>query len=221
MVQWQEFVNRVVNEHFQIVLTCDRYSKYKTIQFPMKVLIINPIFCDRERWQDDLFLAWIGLDDERIDWDILLSQAVDYSLQDPPVLSQQVLLSLLQQLGYDLSRDCPTKLAWIRDAALALDPQVCWGLGEWIKILCDLLKGVERMHSSDCRLTSWLAPKTFVCSKVLARSQTWDLWFILSLKLCLCSKFNGCVCRHGIGPYITLSCCSCWSHVLCKSGDIE
>ena len=45
-------------------------------------------------------------------------------LQEPPVLSQQVLLSLLQQLGYDLSRESRTKLAWIRDAALALDPQV-------------------------------------------------------------------------------------------------
>ena len=41
------------------------------------------------------------------------------------MLSQQVLLSLLQQLGYDLSRDSTTKLTWIRDAALALDPQVC------------------------------------------------------------------------------------------------
>lgn len=38
-----------------------------------------------------------------------------------------MLLSLLQQLGYDLSRDSMPKLAWIRDAALALDPQVCAG----------------------------------------------------------------------------------------------
>lgn len=50
---------------------------------------------------------------------------MSYSLQEPPVLSQQVLLSLLQQLGYDLSRDSTTKLTWIQDAALALDPQVC------------------------------------------------------------------------------------------------
>ena len=48
-------------------------------------------------------------------------------LQEPPILSQQVLLSLLQQLGYDLTRDSATKLTWIRDAALALDPQVCAG----------------------------------------------------------------------------------------------
>ena len=40
------------------------------------------------------------------------------------MLSQQVLLSLLQQLGYDLSREPVIKLTWIRDAALALDPQV-------------------------------------------------------------------------------------------------
>ena len=44
--------------------------------------------------------------------------------QEPAVLSQQVLLSLLQQLGYDLSREPVIKLTWIQDAALALDPQV-------------------------------------------------------------------------------------------------
>ncbi len=41
------------------------------------------------------------------------------------MLSQQVLLSLLQQLGCDLSREPVTKLSWIKDAAVALDPQVC------------------------------------------------------------------------------------------------
>ena len=40
------------------------------------------------------------------------------------MLSQQVLLSLLQQLGYDLSREPVTKLNWIKDTAVALDPQV-------------------------------------------------------------------------------------------------
>ena len=40
------------------------------------------------------------------------------------MLSQQVLLSLLQQLGYDLTREPVTKLNWIKDTAVALDPQV-------------------------------------------------------------------------------------------------
>ena len=38
-------------------------------------------------------------------------------------LSQAALLSLLQQLGSDLDRDTDTKLAWVREAALALDPR--------------------------------------------------------------------------------------------------
>lgn len=37
-------------------------------------------------------------------------------------LSQGVLLSLVQQLGCDLGKDTPRKLSWIREAALALNP---------------------------------------------------------------------------------------------------
>eukprot|EP01097_Dermamoeba_algensis_P000421 TRINITY_DN1146_c0_g2_i1.p1 TRINITY_DN1146_c0_g2~~TRINITY_DN1146_c0_g2_i1.p1 ORF type:complete len:206 (-),score=54.22 TRINITY_DN1146_c0_g2_i1:189-806(-) len=40
----------------------------------------------------------------------------------PPVLSQAVLLSLMQQLGVDLTRDTAMKLHWLREAALALNP---------------------------------------------------------------------------------------------------
>lgn len=39
-------------------------------------------------------------------------------------MSQGVLLSLLQQLGSDLASLPATVLPWIREAALALDPQV-------------------------------------------------------------------------------------------------
>lgn len=39
-------------------------------------------------------------------------------------MSQGVLLSLLQQLGTDLAFLPATVLPWIREAALALDPQV-------------------------------------------------------------------------------------------------
>lgn len=40
----------------------------------------------------------------------------------PLPLSQGVLLSLVQQLGCDLGKDTPRKLSWIREAALALNP---------------------------------------------------------------------------------------------------
>ena len=40
----------------------------------------------------------------------------------PPVLSQMVLLSLLQQLSEDLSHGTKTKLQWIREVALAINP---------------------------------------------------------------------------------------------------
>jgi hypothetical protein len=39
----------------------------------------------------------------------------------PPLLSAPVILSLIQQLGYDLSRDADTKLSWLPEAAMALD----------------------------------------------------------------------------------------------------
>ena len=44
--------------------------------------------------------------------------------QEPAAVSQGVLLSLLQQLGSDLARLPASVLPWIREAALALDPQV-------------------------------------------------------------------------------------------------
>eukprot|EP00963_Diacronema_lutheri_P010059 scaffold950_cov360-Pavlova_lutheri.AAC.26 len=41
----------------------------------------------------------------------------------PPLLSQGVLLSLMQQLSTDLQKDTTLKLSWIQNTALALDPQ--------------------------------------------------------------------------------------------------
>lgn len=40
----------------------------------------------------------------------------------PPVLSQMVLLSLLQQLAADLNHGATSKLQWIREAAMAINP---------------------------------------------------------------------------------------------------
>lgn len=47
--------------------------------------------------------------------------------RSPPILSPFVLLSLVQQLGHNLSRDTALKVEWLRDACLALptnDPQI-------------------------------------------------------------------------------------------------
>lgn len=41
----------------------------------------------------------------------------------PPALSQMVLLSLVQQLAADIANNTANKLQWIREAALALNPQ--------------------------------------------------------------------------------------------------
>ena len=58
------------------------------------------------------------------------------------MLSQQVLLSLLQQLGYDLSREPVTKLSWISDAALALNLQV-WCHLQMQSLSFDMLSGMS------------------------------------------------------------------------------
>lgn len=40
----------------------------------------------------------------------------------PIPLSQGVLLALLQQLAYDISNETSTKLAWLTDVAVAINP---------------------------------------------------------------------------------------------------
>jgi enhancer of mRNA-decapping protein 4 len=42
---------------------------------------------------------------------------------DPPPVSQGVLLSLVQQLSSDLSKDTGDKLRWIKEATLVLNPR--------------------------------------------------------------------------------------------------
>ena len=55
-------------------------------------------------------------------------------------MSQGVLLSLLQQLGSDLAGLPSGVLPWIREAALALDPQVAVfftsGRPSWLSCCC-------------------------------------------------------------------------------------
>lgn len=42
---------------------------------------------------------------------------------DPLPLSHMVLLSLINQLGFDLTKEPVTKMTWLREAALSLNPQ--------------------------------------------------------------------------------------------------
>ncbi|DBA67146.1 TPA: hypothetical protein ACH3X2_001468 [Trebouxia sp. C0005] len=61
--------------------------------------------------EDVGMVAWLC---SQVDPGSLLSQR-------PPALSQQILLSLIQQLGYDLFKDTLTKLKWIQSTSMALD----------------------------------------------------------------------------------------------------
>jgi enhancer of mRNA-decapping protein 4 len=45
-----------------------------------------------------------------------------YVFSKQPPIAQSVLLSLIQQLGFDLSKDSALKLNWLREAILQIDP---------------------------------------------------------------------------------------------------
>jgi len=67
-------------------------------------------------------------------------------LANPFPLSQAVLLSLIQQLGFDLSKDTLTKLSWLRDAMLMLDPHDKVIEGYVQAVLTELLKNLEENY---------------------------------------------------------------------------
>ena len=72
-------------------------------------------------------------------------------------LSQAALLSLLQQLGSDLDRDTETKLAWVREAALALAPRDA-SLGTHARpTLATLLDHLKRVASGAGGVSSGAA----------------------------------------------------------------
>jgi len=64
--------------------------------------------------------------------------------QEPAVVSQNVLLSLLQQLGCDLDRAPVQVLPWIREAALALNPQEPQLQEHMRPVLEELFKALQR-----------------------------------------------------------------------------
>eukprot|EP01098_Paradermamoeba_levis_P005676 TRINITY_DN2387_c0_g1_i1.p1 TRINITY_DN2387_c0_g1~~TRINITY_DN2387_c0_g1_i1.p1 ORF type:complete len:175 (-),score=66.04 TRINITY_DN2387_c0_g1_i1:25-525(-) len=60
----------------------------------------------------------------QLDPSTIFSPAPTSSSSSPsPAISQPVLLSLIQQLGFDLSKETGMKLAWLKEAAIAMDPQ--------------------------------------------------------------------------------------------------
>jgi enhancer of mRNA-decapping protein 4 len=66
-------------------------------------------------------VSWLGCVTSLGDFSVQLDEAALFSTVPLP-LSQGVVLSLVQQLGCDLSNDTGRKLSWIREAALALNP---------------------------------------------------------------------------------------------------
>ncbi|KAG2688741.1 hypothetical protein I3760_09G109400 [Carya illinoinensis] len=63
--------------------------------------------------RDVSIVSWLC---SQVDLQIILSTV-------PLPLSQGVLLALLQQLAYDISKEIPRKLAWMTDVAVAINPQ--------------------------------------------------------------------------------------------------
>ncbi|BDA40748.1 probable enhancer of mRNA-decapping protein 4 [Coccomyxa sp. Obi] len=61
-------------------------------------------------------------DVSRVTWLCQQLDATQLLSQEPLPLSQSVLLSLMQQLGSDLSKDTGIKLQWLKEAAPVLDP---------------------------------------------------------------------------------------------------
>jgi hypothetical protein len=73
---------------------------------------------------EEAFSRALGLQDAgTVAWLCAQSDAAALLARDPPALSQMVLLSLVQQLASDLSTGAATKLQWIREAAMVLNPR--------------------------------------------------------------------------------------------------
>lgn len=75
----------------------------------------------------------------------------------PPPLSQGVLLSLVQHLGYDLGNDSFQKLTWIQEASLALNPND-HVMGSYMRPFLDqLYQNLQRhilLFSTDPKLSN-------------------------------------------------------------------
>jgi enhancer of mRNA-decapping protein 4 len=73
---------------------------------------------------EEAFSKALGLQEvSTVGWLCTQADAATVLSASPPALSQMVLLSLIQQLAADISSSPSNKLQWIREAALALNPQ--------------------------------------------------------------------------------------------------
>lgn len=76
-----------------------------------------------ERRFADAFSAALNCGDVQVvEWLCEKVNSAQVVTASPPLLSQPVLLSLLQQLGFNVPSKPHLKLAWIRDSAMALNP---------------------------------------------------------------------------------------------------
>jgi len=77
----------------------------------------------KEHKLEEAFNKALSLSDVAVvSWLCMQMDQVNLFSTVPLPLSQGVLLSLVQQLGCDLGKDTARKLSWIREAALALNP---------------------------------------------------------------------------------------------------
>jgi enhancer of mRNA-decapping protein 4 len=78
----------------------------------------------RSHQYEQAFSRALGLQDvSTVGWLCTQADAAAVLSRDPCPLSQMVLLSLVQQLSADLTASLAAKLAWIREAALQLNPK--------------------------------------------------------------------------------------------------
>ena len=106
-------------------------------------------FCQALGLQDVATVGWLA---SQADAAVVLGS-------DPCPLSQMVLLSLVQQLSADLTTHLGTKLAWIREAAMLINPTdpvlarhlrpVLEGVYTALRAASGSLQGAE---ASGCRL---------------------------------------------------------------------
>jgi len=66
----------------------------------------------------------------------------------PPALSAPVVLSLVHQLGFDMTTDTMVKVAWLREAVMALDSKDPIIAGHVPGVLKELLVKLQAMESS-------------------------------------------------------------------------
>ena len=110
---------------------------------------------------NDAFSKVLSLQDlKTLSWLCSIVDAPSTLAISPPVFSQMVLLSMLQQLSADLSHGMTSKLQWIREAAMAINPadqsikaHIKPVLEQVARALQTSLPGLSPADASSCKLT--------------------------------------------------------------------